>query len=143
MSGPYDEILHLPHHRSALHPPLSKQQRAAQFAPFAALTGHEAAVREAARLTQQRMELDEEEKIRLNQQLMQAADSAAPYEFTWFVADSRKEGGSYRTRQGCIRRLDEIYRLVELTDRTKIPIDQLINLRPCVPIDEEAAEKQP
>lgn len=139
MSGPYDEILYLPHHRSAVHPPLSKLQRAAQFAPFAALTGHEAAVLEAARLTQRRMELDEAEKSRLNQRLLQAADSADLWQFTWFVADPRKEGGAYTTQLGRIRRLDGVNRFVELTDRIRIPIDELVEILPAHPAGEEGA----
>lgn len=130
MSSPYDDILHLPHHRSTVHPPLSSMQRAAQFAPFAALTGHKAAIEEAARLTEARIELDDERKFQLNQQLLLAADSGKAWQLTWFVADSRKTGGAYRTQLGTIRRLDEVHRFVELTDRTRIPIDDLVAIHP-------------
>lgn len=130
MSGPYDDILHLPHHRSATHPLMSNLQRAAQFAPFAALTGHEAAVQEAARLTEQRIDLDEEQKLRLNQRLILAADSGEVWQFTWFVADPHKEGGAYITRPGRIRRLDGVNRFAELTDRTRIPVDDLVEIIP-------------
>ena len=129
MNRSYDDMLYLPHHRSPVHPAMSRTQRAAQFAPFAALTGHKAAIQEANRQTETRVELDDAQKIRLNQQLIFAADSGLVFQFTWFVEDPRKAGGAYQTQKGCIRRLDEGNHQIELTDRTRIPIDDLVEVR--------------
>ena len=125
MSGRYDELLYLPHHRSPVHPPLSARQRAAQFAPFAALTGYEAVVAEEGRLTEGRAELDEAEQQRLDALLRQAAEGGV-WRFTWFVPDSRKAGGAAVTRTGTIRRLDCAAGTVELSDRTRFPLRELV-----------------
>ncbi len=129
MRGPYDELLNYPHHVSSTRPHLSMAQRAAQFAPFAALTGYEAAVREAGRLTESRRSLDEEQQAMLNDRLCLAVESGGETAFTWFVPDSQKAGGAYVTHVGIVRHLDAAQGLLFLTDGTTIPIGELWEVR--------------
>lgn len=127
----YDDIIDLPHHVSKTHPLMPAADRAAQFAPFAALTGHGAAVEETARLTEERMELDETCKAVINRQLMflkKQSDKKPDVSITYFAEDMRKSGGVYVTVNGCVKRIDEHKRLVILTDGTKIPIDDIIEI---------------
>ena len=101
----YDDILELPHHVSAVHPPMPLSARAAQFAPFAALTGYGAAVRETERLTDRRVDLDEGERAELEARLQRLLDADSPkpaVTLTWFVPDGRKAGGRYVTRTGAL-----------------------------------------
>src|ERR1035437_4752031 len=98
MMDPYDDIIHLPHHISTTHPHMSAYDRAAQFAPFAALTGHDAAIAETARLTERRVELDEYSKADLNQRLciiQDRMDEQPEVSITYFQPDQRKTGGAY------------------------------------------------
>ena len=128
----YDDIIDLPHHRSELHPHMSMHDRAAQFAPFAALTGHEEAIKETARLTEKRTELSGDEKQRLNEKLREAADTAGSgrkYEITYFVPDERKSGGAYVTVSGSIRKIDPEAGLVLLTDRSTVPINEITEIK--------------
>ena len=102
----YDDIINLPHHVSESHPPMSYHDRAAQFSPFAALSGFEGAVKETARLTEQKLELDEGEKMLLDEklQLIRLMLPERPFiTVTWFVPDERKKGGSYQTVSGRVR----------------------------------------
>ena len=92
----YDDIIHLPHHVSRIHPQMSMEDRAAQFSPFAALTGYDAAIVETARLTAQRVELDEYERQALNKKLQFISEHLNEHpkvSITCFVPDARKEGG--------------------------------------------------
>lgn len=127
----YDDIIHLPHHTSLKHPRMSRGDRAAQFSPFAALTGHDAAVRETERLTSQRIELDESvlSDIDARLQLLQEHLPEQP-ELTvcYFQPDERKSGGAYRTITGTVKKIDCYERHLILTDGTKIPIDELFAL---------------
>lgn len=105
--------------------------RAAQFAPFAALTGHGAAVKETARLTQERIELDESCKAVINRRLIdlkKCSDKEPAVSVTYFVEDTKKAGGAYVTVTGCVKWVDEYKRLVVLRDGTRIPIDEIIEL---------------
>ncbi|MCC8128386.1 MAG: YolD-like family protein [Clostridiales bacterium] len=127
----YQDIIDLPHHVSATRPHMSMGDRAAQFSPFAALTGYDAAVQETARRTDRRAELDEEIKQDLSERLnlIQGNLAAAPVvEITYFVPDERKEGGAYNTVTGIVKKIDEYHRLVVLTDGTDIPIDEIIEI---------------
>ena len=129
--GPYDDIIHLPHHVSTTHPRMSLHDRAAQFAPFAALTGHDAAVRETARLTDDAVELDESRKIVLNQKLQDLAAMLATQPeitVTYFLPDTKKGGGSYPTVTGHLKKIDPYRHTLLLTDQTEIPIDQICQL---------------
>lgn len=121
----YDDIIDLPHHVSKKHPQMSLHDRAAQFSPFAALTGYEDAVGEAARLTDRRQELDEEQAARLEQQLSLLTETAAERPeimVTYFLPDARKSGGKYVTVQGTLRRIDETEKTLIFTDGRRIAI---------------------
>lgn len=121
----YDDIIDLPHHVSKKHPQMSLHDRAAQFSPFAALTGYEDAVGEAARLTDRRQELDEEQAARLEQQLSLLTETVAErpeITVTYFLPDARKSGGKYVTVQGTLRRIDETEKTLIFTDGRRIAI---------------------
>ncbi len=131
MSQDYSDIIDLPHHVSGTRPHMSMRDRAAQFSPFAALTGYDAAIKETARLTDQREELDEDVKGKLSERLnlIQKNLAAAPeVEITYFVPDERKEGGAYSTVTGAVKKIDAVQRLVVLTDGTDIPMDEIIEI---------------
>lgn len=122
----YDDIINLPHHVSTRHPQMSAIDRAAQFSPFAALTGYEEATKETARVTEQRRELDEQEKAILDNRLHLLWDnrsSEPQVSITYFIPDERKEGGLYTTVTGVIFKLDAYARLITLLDGTQIPLD--------------------
>ena len=128
MANPYEDIIDLPHHVSDKRARMSARDRAAQFSPFAALTGYEAAVEETARLTNQRIELDESRKEALSRQLLTLAeekDGQPQVTITYFVPDKRKAGGEYVTATGCIKKIDKYENLVLLTDGGKIPIPDI------------------
>lgn len=124
----YEDIIDLPHHVSTRHPQMPTLDRAAQFSPFAALTGYEEATKETARVTEQRRELDEQEKINLNNRLYILWENRCiqpQAEITYFIPDKRKEGGLYTTVTGAIFKLDEYTRLITLMDGTQIPLDEV------------------
>ena len=120
-------MLALPHHVSRKHPPMSLHDRAAQFSPFAALTGYEDAIEETARLTEQRVELDEEAKSRLNHRLEQLLllPQHPEASVTYFQPDERKSGGAYVTRAGLLKKIDTYERSIRLEDGFLIPLDEL------------------
>lgn len=131
MSGPYDDIINLPHHVSKKRPHMPYVDRAAQFAPFAALSGHGAALVETARLTEQRIELEEDDRAALDrkhQVLLERIGERPEVAVTWFVPDERKEGGQYITTVGRLRRVDEVRRVMVLVDRTEIPLDDIFDI---------------
>lgn len=124
----YDDIINLPHHESTKHPRMSALNRAAQFSPFAALTGHEAAISETVRLTNIRLELDEVRKEELDEQLQIIREhiSLEPeVAITYFVPDTQKEGGSYLQVIGVIKRLDDIDHKIVMKNGTVIPINDI------------------
>lgn len=127
----YDDIIHLPHHVSVTHPPMDVSDRAAQFSPFAALTGHGAAIHEAARLTDQKMELDEDSKETLNEKIMVLIGrlrEQPAVTITYFVADGKKEGGYYTAVKGNIKKIDEYEGLIILVDETRVPLCDVIEI---------------
>ena len=129
ITNAYDDILDLPHHTSTTHPPMPAYDRAAQFSPFAALTGHDAAITETARLTETRVELDEYSKADLNRRLcilQDRMDEQPEVSITYFQPDTKKSGGAYITAAGCIKKMVEYERAVVMQDDTRIPIDQII-----------------
>ena len=131
MTGKYDDILRLPHHVSASRKPMAITARAAQFAPFAALSGYDAEVQEAGRLTDRPIEPDEYEKEALNARLQLLARHFREewvVSLVFFQPDERKAGGAYVTRTGTVKKLYETERLLTLTDGTVIPLDDLIAL---------------
>lgn len=131
MNTPYDDILHLPHHVSEKHPRMSRLDRAAQFSPFAALTGYEAAVKETARLTDQRIELDESEKGAIDQRLtlvQERLPDPIKVTITYFVPDKKKVGGAYVNVSGTVKKIDDYERMVILRDGTSIPIEDILHI---------------
>lgn len=131
MKHPYEDILHLPHPTSKNHPRMSIQERAAQFSPFAALTGHAAAIAETARLTDRKMELDEDTRAELDRRqaiLLEQISERPEVTVTWFQPDERKDGGAYVTTTGWLKKIDEIERVLVLTDGTRIPLEDVAGL---------------
>jgi len=126
----YGDIIERAHHRSANRKPLSMVDRAAQFSPFAALTGHGAAIRETARLTESGMELTEDARAMLDQKLdiLLHADRKKTVVVTFFEPDERKAGGAYVSHTGMFRRVDAMRRLLLLTDGTEIPLDRIVSM---------------
>lgn len=118
----YEDILHLPHHVSHTHPPMPRQDRAAQFAPFAALSGYEDAIREAARRTVPRMELEEDEKEELDRTFsllasqLQARGFSQTVQITFFLPDRQKTGGNYLVSSGIVRKIHMDSRILELEE---------------------------
>ena len=105
----YDDMLDLPHHQSSTRPHMSISNRAAQFSPFAALTGYDDEISETARLTDEKIELSENEKDRLDKKLRIIAehlDQRPTVSITHFVRDARKDGGSYTTDTGVVKKID-------------------------------------
>ena len=133
-TGAYDDIIDLPHHVSATRPQMSRLDRAAQFAPFAALTGYGAAIKETARLTDERSELGEYELMELNagiHMLMERIDEHPQVEITYFKPDERKDGGAYLTVKSRAKRLNEYERFILLEDGTEIPFDDIYKIELC------------
>ena len=131
MSGKYDDIIDLPHHVSKKHPPMPMEDRAAQFSPFAALTGYGDAVKETARLTDKKLEMDEEKLTKLNTEFAILKDSLLlepEVTVTYFVPDERKSGGRYVDINGKAKRIDEFDRLLILDDGRRIPLDDIISI---------------
>lgn len=127
----YDDIINLPHHQSATHPHMSLNDRAAQFAPFAALTGHDAAIRETARLTDESMELDESEMELLDERLqwvMERIKEQPEIEVTYFQSDQRKAGGSYRTHRGRVKKIDSFEHSIIFVDGFNVAIKDIIEI---------------
>ena len=126
--GKYDDIIHLPAPEPRNRPRMSARDRAAQFAPFAALTGYEAVVEEAARLTDVQTELSEDMKTILSDKMQRIADHLESEPFvtiTYFVPDKRKAGGKYVDALGVVDRIDEYERCIVMRDETVIPIDRV------------------
>lgn len=131
MSGKYDDIIHLPHHVSRKHPRMSNHDRAAQFSPFAALTGFEAKINETARLTDRKLELDDYAKAQLDaklQELRAKLSQKPPVRLTYFKADERKEGGAYVQITALVRKIDPYERCLHLFNEETIPIDDIYEL---------------
>lgn len=128
---PYEDILNLPRPTAHVRPSMSRQDRAAQFAPFAALTGHDAAIRETARTTQTRRQLSEDEKAildRKQQVLLEQVRQHPQVTVTYFQPDARKTGGSYQVYTGHVRGLDFSRRLLRTVEGTDIPMDDIVEL---------------
>ena len=131
MSGPYDDIINLPHHVSRTRPQMPRADRAAQFAPFSALVGYGAALVETARLTDRRIELEEDDRAALDrkqQELLERMGERPEVAITWFVPDARKDGGQYITTVGRLKRIDEVRRVMVLVDRTEIPLNDIFDI---------------
>lgn len=125
----YNDIIDLPYPTSSRHPRMSMESRAAQFAPFAALTGHRAVLDETARLTDQQTEVDEETARILNEQmrlLRERLPSKPSVTISYFEHDTRKSGGAYRTLEGQVAKIDDYDQLLILTDGRKINIPDIL-----------------
>lgn len=130
----YDNIIQLPRHISARHSPMSNVDRAAQFAPFAALAGYDGVIAETARLTDTQIELDEGGKALLDEklQLLQAKLGEKPAAiFRIFRPDIRKSGGAYETVRGHVKKIDPVARCLVLTEGEIIPIDRIYGIECC------------
>lgn len=126
----YQDMVTRPHPDPKYHTRMPLENRAAQFAPFAALTGYEEAVEEAHRLTDHRPELSDEEKDALDRALRQALEEKKrSVTITRFIPDARKEGGRIVTKKGQIRRLDAYRRRLVLEDGDRIPLDEILDLQ--------------
>ena len=131
MSWPYDDNINLPHPTSRRHPRMPIRYRAAIFSPFAALSGHGAAIAETARLTERRMELDEDTRAELDRRqaiLLEHMDEQPEVTVTWFHPDEKKDGGAYLTTTGRLKKFRELERILLLTDGTEIPLQDVVAL---------------
>ena len=128
----YGDIIDLPHHVSDKHPPLSRESRAAQFSPFAALTGYDGIVAESARLTDIRSELGEADIDILGMKLRLLADRASDHPevtVTYFLPDERKSGGAYVKKTAQVKRIDEVGRIIFFTDKASLAIDDITDIQ--------------
>ena len=132
MKDNYRDLLHLPHHRSQTHAPMPRQSRAAQFAPFAALTGFEAQLRETERQTQTQAEPDEDALRELDQSLhtlFACVHTQPAVQIRWFVPDAKKSGGAYRAAAGRVLNLDLHRSVLVLDSGQRIALDAIAELR--------------
>ena len=127
----YKDIIHLPHHVSKKRAKMAISDRAAQFSPFAAVVGHEAAIKETARNTDKRIELDEMEKAIIDEKLREIYSwlpKERQVEIVYFEPDIVKKGGSYLSKLGSVKKIDSYYREVVFTDRSKIAIEEIYSI---------------
>lgn len=127
----YEDIIGLPHHISPTRTHMPLIDRAAQFSPFAALTGYDAAVKETARLTERRIELDASSRALLDEKINMVKEQMSDHpeiRITYFLPDTKKQGGSYIETVGQIRKIDEYTREIVMMDRAQIPLDDVIAL---------------
>ncbi|MBS3938148.1 MAG: hypothetical protein KGZ50_06215 [Peptococcaceae bacterium] len=126
--NPYDDIINLPRHTSKSRPHMSAHDRAAQFSPFAALTGYDSAITETGRLTDKKVELDEYSKADLNEKLSKIngqIDEQPQVSITYFQPDKKKAGGTYITATGVVKKINPYERTVVMQDATMIPMDDI------------------
>lgn len=127
----YDDIINLPNPTSRNHPRMSLSDRAAQFSPFAALTGHEAAIKETARLTNEKLMLSDEVIAEINEKLNLISETIGTQQrirITYFVPDNKKAGGAYISCSGCVKKIDGYEHTVVMEDKTAIPIEQISDI---------------
>lgn len=132
MKGPYDDIIHLPHHVSSRHPQMSVMDRAAQFSPFSALAGYSAAIQETARLTTEKVNLEEDGREMLNRKLQLLSDWADVHpvvEIVYFRPDGKKAGGAYVQATGALKQVEEYEPALLLMDGTRIPIENILEIQ--------------
>lgn len=130
--GDYTDIIHLPHPEPKNHPRMPMEARAAQFAPFAALTGYDAVISETARLTDRQEVLDEEQQQLLNRQFLLLLEHIAEHPtvtITYFVADEKKAGGSYQSVTGHVKRYDDYLQLLIMSDGHQIPLHDIFEIK--------------
>lgn len=128
MSGKYDDIISLSRPVSKKHPPMDREMRAAQFSAFAALVGYDDLVKETARRTEKKPELDEDQKVMLNEKIVMLLEDDRCAEFVYFVPDGKKAGGQLLTVSGQIKKVDEYTGKLILSDGTEFPIEDLCEI---------------
>ena len=127
MSGKYDDMINLPHHVSEKHQQISLQNRAAQFAPFAAVVGYDAAVMENARVTEARVVLDEDQKVELNSKLRKIIDEdIKEITVTHFRPDEKKDGGAYVAFTGIVKKIDDFEKVIVFKTGERISIENIL-----------------
>ena len=130
MNGNYDDIIHMPHHTSKTHPQMPMEKRAAQFNPFAALTGYDEAVGETGRVTEEFADLTEDRMLELNEKLMMLHGALADrpcVTISWFRPDDKKLGGAYVTTSGVLLRISDLDRTITV-DNLIIPVDRIMEI---------------
>ena len=135
MKENYDDIINLEHHVSKVHERMSLENRSAQFAPFSALTGYDETVKETERFTEERIELNEEQKNILDEKIcqIQAKIKEAPIvTITYFVQDTLKQGGTYQNITGSVKKIDDYNKTIILDNGSIVPIKDIIDI-----LDEE------
>lgn len=135
MDDRYNDIINLPHYQSKKRPHMSTYDRAAQFSPFSALTGHDEAIKETARLTDKKTELDETAKTILNEKftfIMEHIYDQPEITVTYFIPDSLKSGGMYVDYTGKVKKYDYLNRVLYFTDNTEIKVDDIIEIESSV-----------
>lgn len=128
---PYEDIVDLPHPTSKIHQPMARMDRAAQFNPFAALTGYDDEIREAARFTSEKILLVEDEKQALDkklQALLLRIEEQPDVEVVYFAADEKKSGGDYQTVRGTLKKMDMLHPALILQDGTRIEVQDILRL---------------
>ena len=132
MKEDYSDIINLPHHVSRNHPQMPMEARAAQFAPFAALTGYDAVIHETARLTDKQVELEEYDNDRLNRifsELMDSLEEHPVVTVSYFKPDEHKAGGAYMTVSEKLKKIDTYEQIMKMEDGTVIPIGSIMDLQ--------------
>ena len=128
----YEDIINMPHHVSSKRPQMSREQRAAQFAPFSALTGYEDAIKETARLTNRKIEVDDGLREILNNKLNIINENISKnylVTITYFIPDKKKNGGEYINIVGEVRRIDIVNNIIIMKDKTKINMNDVLNIQ--------------
>lgn len=131
MSKQYDDIIGLPHHTSPTRPRMSRENRAAQFSPFAAVVGHDAAIKETGRLTDTKIELGESSIVDLEIKLDILVDIIAErpeISVTYFKPDDKKAGGAYVTVSGAAKKIDDVQRIIVFTDGKSVAITDILDI---------------
>lgn len=129
MKNPYEDIMELPHHVSSKRPQMPMSDRAAQFSPFAALVGYDAAIKEAGRLTDERIEPEEDRLNELNMKFRLIKEHLADepeVSLSYFEPDERKAGGRYLEISGTVKKIDDFERSLTMKDGTKISVDDIL-----------------
>lgn len=130
MSNDYSDIIDLPHHTSKTRKPMSLRNRAAQFAPFAALTGYEDSIYEKGRTTRKKPELSEDMKTILSEKLMYVIEhKGLEVEIIYFVNDLKKAGGKITSLYGVIKKIDQVEKVIVLSDKSTIALNDLLDIK--------------
>lgn len=124
----YKDIINLPHYTSKKYPRMSIEKRAAQFSPFQALTGYEEKIMETKRITEEKIEITDELKQILNEQIKEKYINKKSIIITYFIKDKTKKGGTYKKEKGLIKKIDNYNKQIILENNKKIPINEIIDI---------------